>query len=164
MAEEIIIRPARAEDMDEVCEIARVAWQPVFEEFRRRLGDELFGRLHSSWEQRKMNDVRQVFEQYPGCMLVTEVGGRVAAFVTYFFIDKAKGLGEISNNAVHPELQGRGLARKQYERVFEELRARGAEYVRVTTGLDDAHAPARRAYEAVGFGGELPVVTYYREL
>lgn len=164
MAEEITIRPARAEDIDVVCDIARVAWQPVFEEFRRRLGDELFERLHNGWEERKMNDVRQVFEQYPGCMLVTEAEGRVAAFITYFYIDRAKGLGEISNNAVHPEFQGRGIARKQYERVFEELRAQGADYVRVTTGLDDAHAPARRAYEAVGFGHELPKVTYHRKL
>lgn len=111
-----------------------------------------------------MNDVKGAFENYPGCMLVTEIEGQVVAFVTYFLIDPARGLGEISNNAVHPDFQGQGLARRQYERVFDELRSRGADCVRVTTGLDDSHLPARRAYEAAGFDMELPMVTYYRSL
>lgn len=164
MSDEPAIRPAAPADVPACCEIARLAWQPVFAEFRRRLGEELFERLHHDWEARKMSDIRRVFEGYPNCMLVTEVGGRVIAFITFFFIDRARGLGEISNNAVHPDFQGRGLAKRQYERVFEELRAQGAECVRVTTGLDEAHTPARRAYEAVGFCHELPMVTYYREL
>jgi ribosomal protein S18 acetylase RimI-like enzyme len=97
-------------------------------------------------------------------MLVTEIGGQIAGFITFFVINSDRGLGEIGNNAVHPDFQGRGLGKRQYERVFEELRLKGVAIVQVTTGLDDAHAPARHAYEAAGFDKELPKITYLRKL
>jgi len=164
MSDEMVIRPARAEDIPAVCELAELAWQPVYAEFRRRLGDRLDSRLRPQVKGLKEAQVRQAFEQRPDSMIVTEIGGRIAAFATFYVVEPEKRIGEIGNNAVHPDFQGRGIARKQYERIFEELRRLGMEYVRVTTGLDDAHAPARRAYEAVGFDRQLPVVTYYREL
>jgi len=164
MSDGAVIRPARAEDIETVCEIAELAWQPIFAEFRRRLGDELDSRLRPQVKGLKEAQVRQAFAQHPECMIVTEVDGRVVAFATFFATDPERKIGEIGNNAVHPDFQGRGLARMQYERIFEELRKLGMDYVRVTTGLDDAHAPARRAYEAAGFDRDLPTVTYYREL
>jgi ribosomal protein S18 acetylase RimI-like enzyme len=159
-----LIRPATADDVPAACEIARLAWEPIYAEFRRRVGDDIFAKLYPNWEETKMEQVRQAFEKHPGSMLVTEVDGQVAAFITFFVINTTAGLGEIGNNAVHPDFQGRGLGRAQYERVFEELRANGCGIVQVTTGLDDAHAPARRAYEAAGFDIELPKITYMRKL
>jgi ribosomal protein S18 acetylase RimI-like enzyme len=164
MPEQPIIRPATAEDVPAACEIARRAWEPIFAEFRRRVGDDVFRKLYSNWEENKMGQVSKAFEQNPACMLVTEIDGQVAAFITFYVINPAAGLGEIGNNAVHPDFQGRGLGKAQYGRVFEELRAQGCGIVQVTTGLDDAHAPARRAYEAVGFDLELPKITYMRKL
>lgn len=159
-----VIRPATADDVPAACEIARLAWAPIYAESRRRLGDDIFRKLIPNWEEAKMGQVRQAFEKHPDCMLVTEIDGQVAAFITYFVINPTAGLGEIGNNAVHPDFQGRGLGRAQYERVFEELRTKGCGLIQVTTGLDDAHAPARRAYEAAGFDIELPKVTYMRKL
>ncbi|MHB8995194.1 MAG: GNAT family N-acetyltransferase [Armatimonadota bacterium] len=164
MPDQPLIRPATAGDVAAAREIARLAWQPVYAEFRRRVGDDIFQKLHADWEQNKMRQVSQAFDKHPGCMLVTEVDGTIAAFITFFVINGAAGLGEIGNNAVHPDFQGRGLGRAQYQRVFEELRAQGCQLVQVTTGLDDAHAPARRAYEAAGFDIELPKITYMRKL
>ena len=37
-------------------------------------------------------------------------------------------------------------------------------YAKVATGLDDAHAPARRAYERAGFDIKVEDVTYYKKL
>jgi hypothetical protein len=34
----------------------------------------------------------------------------------------------------------------------------------VDTGLDPPHIPARRAYEAVGFDRQVPVVEYWQDL
>lgn len=164
MTEELTIRPAREDDIPAVCELAQLAWRPVFAEFRRRLGPELDGLLRPEPEADKARQVRQAFERDPGCMIVTEIGGRIAGFATFFAVDPKRKIGEIGNNAVHPDFQGRGIAARQYERIFEELRRMGMQYVRVTTGLDDAHAPARRAYEKAGFDRQMPVVTYYREL
>jgi ribosomal protein S18 acetylase RimI-like enzyme len=164
MSDTPVIRPAREDDLDAVSELAELAWRPIYAEFRRRLGDDLDSRLRPQVEGLKEAQVRQAFAQHPGCMIVTEIGGRIAAFATFFVVDRDKRIGEIGNNAVHPDFQGRGLARQQYERIFAELRQLGMDYVRVTTGLDDAHAPARKAYEAVGFDRNLPQLTYYREL
>ena len=70
----------------------------------------------------------------------------------------------VQDMMVHPDWQGRGIAPRLYEYVFERLRERGMRYVKVHTGGDPAHAPARRAYQKAGFEIALPQVDYYREL
>lgn len=164
MSNEPIIRPATEADLPAIREIAWLAWKPVYEEVERRLGPELFRCTRPRGLDAKPDDVENVFHQHPDCMWVTELDGRVVAFITWFAVNSEAGLAEIGNNAVHPDCQGRGLGRAQYEYVFSLMRERGLAYVRVTTGLDDAHAPARRAYEAAGFDHELPMVTYLRTL
>ncbi len=94
---------------------------------------------------------------------VAELNGRVVGFVT-FHADAASGVGEIDNNAVDPSAQGKGVAQRMYAAAFDEMRALGIRIVKVTTGGDPAHAPARRAYERAGFDVQLPSVTYYRQL
>jgi ribosomal protein S18 acetylase RimI-like enzyme len=96
---------------------------------------------------------------------VAEVDGRIAGFVT-FHVDVQPGIGEIGNNAVHPDFRGRGIGGLLYTHVFDELKRLGQRFVKVTTGGegDPAHAPARRAYEKAGFDRRLPGVTYFRAL
>jgi hypothetical protein len=48
--------------------------------------------------------------------------------------------------------------------VLKEMHAAGMRVARVSTGLDEGHAPARAAYAHVGFRLGLPSVTYYQEL
>ena len=87
----------------------------------------------------------------------------MVGFVTCY-ADASTGIGEIGNNAVHPDCQGQGIAQRLYAYAFERLRERGMRYVKVGTGGDPAHAPARRAYQKAGFDVSLPHVEYYREL
>lgn len=161
---EPVIRPATLDDIPAIREIGELAWTPVFEEMRRRLGQELFDLTRPRGVKAKPDQLEEFVRCYLAWTIVTEVDGLVAGFATWHPCRDAPGLAELSNNAVHPDFQGRGIARRQYLFLFEEMRQQGCRYVRVTTGLDDAHAPARKAYEAVGFDRELPVVTYYREL
>jgi hypothetical protein len=51
-----------------------------------------------------------------------------------------------------------------YQHVLEHFRRQGLRYAHVDTGLDDAHIPARRAYEAVGFDRQVPTVEYWQDL
>ena len=51
-----------------------------------------------------------------------------------------------------------------YERAFEEMKGMGVRVVKVKTGSDPAHAPARRSYEKAGFNVRLEHVVYLREL
>jgi GNAT superfamily N-acetyltransferase len=96
-------------------------------------------------------------------MWVAEVEGRIAGFFT-FTLDQDRRIGTISNNAVDPAAQGRGLGTAMYERALDLFREARMEYARVRTGLDEGHAPARRAYEKAGFDLSLPDITYYCKL
>jgi ribosomal protein S18 acetylase RimI-like enzyme len=81
-----------------------------------------------------------------------------------FWIHAERRIGEIANNAVDPDFQGRGLAQQMYRAVLERFRREGLLYAKVQTGLDEAHAPARRAYERAGFDIRHETVTYYQKL
>lgn len=66
----------------------------------------------------------------------------------------------------HPMMlrQGQGIGTRMYGYVFDRLRALGMRYVKVSTGGDPAHAPARAAYQKAGFTVGLPGIEYYRKL
>lgn len=51
-----------------------------------------------------------------------------------------------------------------YRHVVNFFRAQGLRFAFVDTGLDDAHNATRRAYEAVGFDRQIPVVEYWQDL
>jgi len=160
---EILFRPVEPADVELICEIAVKAWQPIFASYRRLLGDELFEALHTGWEARKADQVRQAALHRSDCVYVTEVDGEVVGFST-FLLDEKTRLGTLGNNAVDPKCQARGVGSFQHEQAMERMRQRGMRFAKVTTGLDEGHAPARRSYEKVGFDRSTPDVTYYRHL
>jgi len=55
------------------------------------------------------------------------------------------------NNAVDPAYQGRGIGQALYRHMLGLMRDKGCRYVEVQTGMDDAYARARAAYERAGF-------------
>jgi ribosomal protein S18 acetylase RimI-like enzyme len=163
---DILIRDVRPDDVDAIVSIAVEAWRPIYAFYRETLGDELYGTAYPDALKRKGEQVRRACGRDSGMsVLVAELDGRVAGFVT-FRADVVPGMGEIGNNAVHPGFRGRGIGGMLYERVFEELRRLGQTAVKVGTGGegDPAHVPARRAYEKAGFDRKLPGVTYFRRL
>ena len=157
------IRAVRPEDVDTICDIAVRAWEPIFAEFRRCMGDEMFEAKHDGWREDKAAQVRNHAENHPDWVIVTELDGRAVGFLT-FVIKEQQSFGEIGNNAVDPEYQGRGLGAAQCARALELFREAGLKYAEVWTGLDDSHAPARAMYEKAGFGQTWPAVTYMRPL
>jgi ribosomal protein S18 acetylase RimI-like enzyme len=162
--DELVIREVKPEDIEAACDIAVAAWEPIFVSFRRMMGDELFALACRDWQQRKAQQVREACQGVQGAMAaVAELDGRVVGFVTFYAHDASR-IGEISNNAVHPRFQGRGIAPTMYEHVCARLRELGMLYVKVSTGGDPGHAPARRAYEKAGFSIRLPGIEYYRKL
>jgi hypothetical protein len=44
------------------------------------------------------------------------------------------------------------------------MKEQGVKVATVLTGLDEGHAPARRAYEKIGFEKNLKHITYYKKL
>jgi len=161
--DQTVIRPARDDDLEKIREIAVAAWVPVYESFRKLAGEEIFQGIHSQWQKEKADQVANHYKHYPETALVTEFNGEVIGFITYNLFHQKK-LGVIGNNAIKPEFQNRGFGTRQYEKVLEIFKENGMLFAEVTTGLDDAHASARAAYEKVGFKQAIPSVRYYRKL
>jgi len=159
----IEVRPAQKEDIESACNIAVQAWKPIYENYRKLLGDELFEILCKNWQEDKADEIRNHYRKYPDWMLVSEKDGQITGFIT-FLLDAKRGIGEINNNAVRPEYQRRSIGTLQYQKVLEIFKRRKMKFARVTTGLDESHAPARAAYEKVGFKKAITEVTYYMKV
>ena len=162
--EDLNIRVAKETEIDRIVEIAIGEWSKIYDGYRERLGDDLYMLWFSKQTDKKREAIRSAASNLPYC-LIYEIDGVVVGFVTYK-IEEVDGnkLGILGNNAVDGRYRGRGIGGKLYDRVFEIMKNEGCVGVKVTTGLDDKHAPARRAYEKMGFEKNLPSVTYYKAL
>jgi len=158
-----VIRPYQPQDLPTVVDIANRAWARIYRMFREAYGDELFGILIPNEAEEKGNQVRGQCEAHPERVFVCEEGGRVVGFVT-FNLDEAKRIGEIGNNARDPGCALKGIGQQMYEAVLQHFRDQGMLYAKVGTGLDWAHAPARRAYERAGFDRSHQGVRYFMKL
>ena len=160
----IVIRPARGQDVPGIREIAATAWGPMYDDYRERMGEELYQLdMPDDWRVAKADEETHFFEQHPDWCLVTELDGQIVGY-TSFLLYPAKSIGEVGQNAVNPAYQGRGVGTAQYRRVLEIFGHEGMKYAKVHTGLDRAHAPARAAYEKAGFKQVIPHAYYYRKL
>jgi GNAT superfamily N-acetyltransferase len=160
------IRTANAEDTDAMVRIALLAWRPVFESFRENMGDKLFDTAYVDWRADKGNQIRSAASsESTVSFLVAESEGRIAGFVSWVTRDSdGVAIAEIGNNAVDPDCQNNGIATTLYGEVIRRCREAGVAAIKVNTGLDPSHAPARRAYEKAGFGNGIPMVTYWQDL
>ena len=162
--ERATLRPLQEGDLPYLLEIAIAAWEPIYASTRTMLGAELFEAVWPDWRADKSGQIEAACRAEHGArVLVAELDGRPVAFAS-FYLDPEKGIGTIGNNAVHPGQQGAGLGARMVEAALEQMRAAGLRCVKVTTGGDAAHAPARRMYEKASFTRGVPSVTYYQEL
>lgn len=159
---EPIVRDARPEDADAAAAIAVEAWRPIYAEYRRLLGDKIVTVL-GDLERGKQEQVAAFIRSTPGDAVVAEIDGRVVGFGTVYLHRPAGGaiVGELGNNAVDTAFAGRGIGARLAEANIAKLIARGAVVLKVFTGMDEGHAPARRLYEKLHFTRSLPRIEYY---
>ena len=158
------IRRMKPEDLGRVCEIAVLAWKHIHDSAMLIMGKEMHETLCANWEEKKARAITDHWQRHPEWVRVVEsVDHQVVAFLT-FRIDPEKSLGTICNNAVSPELQGKGIGTAMYACALKLFREEGMAFASVGTGLDDGHAKARKAYQKVGFDVAQPHVTYYQKL
>lgn len=162
------MREACPEDAAACGAIAVRAWAAVHEVREQLVGAALHERLWHDWRADKAAAVeRHIRERSSEAAVATTGRGPgevVIGFVTWRYHDAARSIAEIGNNAVAPDWQGRGVATALYGHALAAFRRSGADVACVSTGGDPAHAPARRAYQKVGFHIAVPSVTYYMAL
>lgn len=158
------IRPYRPADRDTALTICIAAFTPIHEGFREALGETIFALHYPDWQGGYARMFEALAEDDGRTeAFVAEADGEITGFV-FAILDAATKTGEIGLNAVAPGQQRRGIGRVLYAHALARLKERGAEIAYVGTGGDEAHAPARRAYEAMGFDRVIPAVHYYRAL
>jgi ribosomal protein S18 acetylase RimI-like enzyme len=116
-----------------------------------------------TWQERKTGQNRRLFADHPDWLWVLQEGESIIGFVSFYLISK-RGYGHIDNNGVDPAYAGQGWGTFMYRHVLDYFREQGLRYAHVDTGLDEAHIPARRAYEKVGFDRQVPTVDYWQDL
>jgi ribosomal protein S18 acetylase RimI-like enzyme len=163
----VVLRQARDEDLLRLDEITILCYAAIQASYVAMLGEACYDRVRHNpeltWQQRKTGQNRRLYAEHPDWVWVLEEQGLVFGFVT-FYLFPAQSYGHIDNNGVHPEHAGKGWGKFMYQYVLQHFRDQGLRYAHVDTGLDDAHIPARRAYEAVGFDRRVPSVEYWQDL
>lgn len=156
------MREYRPEDLDTVMAIANAAWQPIRKMSREAIGDRISDLFNPAGDAvSKGLQVKEQLDSGRYGAAVCEHDGQVVGFITY----RVDGFcAEICNNAALPDSGLKGVGQTMYQYVLNLFRSQGLKVVKVTTGLDWAHAPARRAYERAGFRKHLDSTTYFMEL
>ena len=165
--DEVVLRHAAAADLPAIDQLTTVGYAPIQESFVAMLGQDLYETVQSdagrTWEERKIEQNRRLFAEHPEQVWVLEDTGWVFAYVSFWLFPE-RSYGHLDNSAVDPSCRGEGWARFMYIHVLEHFRSLGLRFAHVDTGLDDAHIPARAAYEAVGFDRSVPTVDLWRRL
>lgn len=159
----LTIRLYSPADFARVHDICVRAFTPIHEGFAQALGPVIFANQYEGWQARYADDIRRLAEDPATQLHVAEEGGEIVGFVTTI-VDVAKTFGEVGLNAVDPAHQGRDIGKRMYAFALANLKERGAAIAYVGTGNDAAHAPARAAYEAIGFDRSVPGIHYFKTL
>jgi ribosomal protein S18 acetylase RimI-like enzyme len=164
---EAVLRHCREDDLAAVDALTVECYRPIFESYVLMLGEDCYEAVRLepelTWEERKINQNRGLYAEHPEGLWVLEENDDVFGFVSFWLFPE-RSYGHIDNNGVRADRAGHGWATFMYRHVLEHFRAQGLRFAHVDTGLDDAHIPARRAYEATGFDRTVPAVDYWQDL
>ena len=162
MEKKMVMRNFLSGDLEQVMDIANAAWQPIRKMSRDALGDTISDLLNPAGDAKSKGlQIKDQIDSGQYDIAVCEHDGQIVGFITWW-IEGC--IGEICNNAARPNTGLKGIGQTMYSFVLEKYRQAGVKAVKVTTGLDQAHAPARRAYERAGFKKHLDSTTYYMEI
>lgn len=159
------IRPLAGSDIAPVVDLSLRAWAPVFDSFRRVLGEEIYLHLYPEWSAMQAAAVERVLRDEAMHTWVADHDGRAVGFVAIVHDrqEDEPDSSEIEMIAVDPEHQRRGIAADLITHAVDRMREHGSQLAVIGTGGDPGHAPARAAYEQAGFT-PLPLVRYYKKL
>jgi GNAT superfamily N-acetyltransferase len=145
------IREMQEADLPRCVELCMAAYANHF----LQLLQERYGLLgNTSWQESERAAVRAMFAQHLDQMLVATLDQEVVGYILYHYtrlLDGRVGIGYLSNNAVDPRLQGRGIGKLLGHAVLETFRRLQLDYARTTTSSQACQAPARCVYQRLGY-------------
>lgn len=161
----IIIERGQKADVEACKEIFVTVWEGIHGVYTDLIGEELHDVFFGNWKDNVDNGFVASFLSAvdENRAFVAKDGDKIAGFAYYRAIEEKK-VANIGYNAVGLEYKKKGIGSMLYQSMIESMKAEGFQYVSVSTGLDDAHAPARKAYERAGFEKNLPSVRYFQKL
>ena len=144
-------------------DISLRAWGSVFPRMHNDVPEFVYDAFYpQGWQQRQLNDLKEVLDQEPQNVSVALEGEHPVAWVCTR-IHPEDQMGEIYVIAVDPEYQRRGVGQQLMEHAYAQIKDAGMRMVMVETGGDSGHAPARALYESEGFV-RWPVARYFKDL
>ncbi len=162
--EDCRIRPFERSDLPALQRIRAAAFKPVFQSFRETVGEKIAAVTFAGAEAEQASHLDALCKDESGeQVFVAERNGEIVGFCA-ISLDRKTRVGEIGLNAVHPDHAGKGVGAGMYEFALDKMRENGMAVATVGTGGDPSHAPARRAYEKIGFGPAIQSLYLYRSL
>lgn len=164
MTESRALRKFEPDDLSAMHRIREAAFRPVFRSLRDTVGEQIAPIVLVDAEAEQARFLDSICA--PGAdheIHVVEAEGGIVGFFSVS-LNHTKKVGEIDLIAAHPDHQGSGLGTWMCEQALDRMKEAGMVAAYVGTGGDPGHAPARRAYEKVGFANSLPTLHYYRTL
>ena len=150
-------------DLDDIVNLSLLAWEPVFTEWRKILGDDLYPiAISPDWHKTQGEAVEKTCKSDTYTTWTAESDGKIVGFISYEMNDDSK-TGEVYMLAVHPDHQNKGIGTELNNFALQKFRDDGMKLAVVGTGGDAGHAPARRSYEKCGYTS-LPLARYYKQL
>ena len=158
-AEEIILRPAEAGDLDGMIAVTREVFgeQSVDARVQRMIGQ----RGRGDWADLKARSLRRELDGHGGSCFVAELGGRVVGYVTNV-VDELASRGTIANLAVSAACQGRGVGRRLILRSIERFRELGLKVAKIETLA--TNPVGQHLYPSVGFQEVVRQIHYFMPL
>lgn len=139
------------------------AWEHVFPLLQRDVPAFVYNAFYpTGWRERHVNDLAEVLDNASECIDVALDGDRPTGWVCTRFHPEDN-MSEIYIIAVDPDYQRSGVGAALMESSFARAREKGMGMAMVETGGDRGHAPARMAYESMGFV-RWPIARYFKDL
>ena len=111
--------------------------------------EKLFGQIaDKDWTWRKKRQIDDDIRVHPDGIFVAEVDNSVVGYINSR-VDHASRIGSITNIAVLPAYQKRGIGKKLVDAAIEHLKSQGMEYVRIEAL--EQNAVGRHFYPRLGF-------------
>lgn len=153
----------QVEYRDDLLDLAIRSWEPVFPALEREVSPFVYSAFYPhGWQERQRADLAEVLDTEPTNVDVALYDDRPVGWVCTRLHPEDR-MGEVYVLAVDPDYQRRGIGRVLTEHSCDRSRSAGMSMVMVETGDDSGHAPARSAYESIGFE-RWPVARYFRDL